>query len=161
MTFKYIGFVFIAVCSFFFGNGLAVGEKKRIDRGEGMYRLLSHICREIENFRTPLDLIYSGFTDKTLEEIGLLEKIRKRSLEQALSESGNIFCYGEATYKALLSFAANLGKSDPADQVSRCRYIISLVSEDVKKAWDIYPKNKKMYSSLSLLAGAMIIILLV
>jgi hypothetical protein len=39
--------------------------------------------------------------------------------------------------------------------------MISLVSEGLKKASEEYPKNRKMYLSLSLLAGATVIILLV
>jgi stage III sporulation protein AB len=161
MIAKYVGFVIIGVVSFFVGIRLAENDKREIYYGEGMYKLLGHICREIESFRTPLDEIYLDFTDDFLEKELFLDSIRRSSLEKAIIDSGNVFCYRESTYRSLLSFASHLGKSDPDDQVSRCRYMISLVSEDLKKASEEYPKNRKMYLSLSLLAGATVIILLV
>ncbi len=161
MILKYIGFAIIGSVSFLIGIRLSENEKKAIYYGEGMYKLLAHICREIESFRTPLEDIYLSFTDDFLENERFLDKIRSSSLEEAISESGNVFCFKESTYRSLASFAYNLGKSDPSDQISRCRYIISLVSEDLKKATEEYPKNRKMYLSLSLLVGAMVIILLV
>ena len=69
--------------------------------------------------------------------------------------------YREQTMVAILNFAEGLGKSEYQDQLSRCKYVISLMDEDLKKSREAYPKNRKMYTSLGLLSGLMIIILMI
>ncbi len=160
MTIKYIGMIFIFVCTTLIGNGLAVSEKRKIERGEALRGLIAKISREIECFKAPLDTIYNSYSSTLLDKLGFLEVVRKKSLRDALAESGNIFCYKEDTYNALVGFADFLGKSECSDQLSRCKYILSLIDEDLKKSREAYPKNRKMYSSLGVLAGVMIIILL-
>ncbi len=160
MAFKYIGMVFIFVCTTLIGNGLAVAEKRKIEQSEALRAMIAHISREIECFKTPLDTIYFSYSNALLEKNGFLDMVRKKSLKCALEERGNVFCYKEDTYKSLLVFADFLGKSECSDQLSRCKYILSLIDEDLKKSREAYPKNRKMYSSLGVLAGVMIIILL-
>ncbi len=161
MTVKYIGMALVLIFTTLVGNGLAIAEKRKVEQSEALRALIAHIYREIECFKTPLDGIFSSFSNKTFEKIGFLDKVVKGSLKDALSGGENLFCFKEETYKKLLAFADFLGKSDSADQISRCKYILSLMDEDIKKSRDQYPKNRKMYSSLGVLSGIMIIILLV
>lgn len=161
MTVKYIGMALVLIFTTLVGNGLAIAEKRRIEQSEALRALIAHITREIECFKTPLDSIFSSFSNKILERIGFLDKVTEGSLKVALSGSENLFCFKEETCKKLLGFADFLGKSDSADQISRCKYVLSLIDDDIKKSRDQYPKNRKMYSSLGVLFGIMIIILLV
>lgn len=160
MTIKYIGMAFIFICSVLTGSGLAIAEKRSLRRSEEICELLSFISREIECFRTPLDSIYSSFKGESLEKNGFLGKVRKESLKSALMDSGNIFCFKEATFSSLVSFSDFIGKSEYSDQVSRCKYVLLQTQEDLKRSKEAYPKNRKMYSSLSILAGMMVIILI-
>lgn len=161
MTVKYIGMLLIFLFTTLVGNGLAISEKRKIEQGEALRALIAHISREIECFKTPLDKIFSSFSNPILEKNGFLNNARERSLGDALNESGNIFCFKEETYKMVVNFGDFLGKSDCSDQLSRCKYILSLIDEELKKCKEAYPKNRKMYSSLGVLSGIMIIILLV
>lgn len=160
MNIKYIGLFLIFIVCTFFGSGLAVAEKRRIERSESIRNLIAHISREIECFRTPLENIYYSFVSEILENCGILEKIRSSGLKNALEEKGNLFCFSDKTFGALINFSDFLGKSEYTDQISRCKYILSLIDEDIKKSREAYPKNRKMYSSLGILAGIMIVILL-
>ncbi len=160
MNIKYIGLFLIFIACTFFGSGLAVSEKRRIERSESLRDLILHMQREIECFRSPLENIYSSFSSEVLERSGFIEKLRLNNLKTALEATGNIFCFSDATFNAFLKFADFLGKSEYSDQVARCKYIISLLDDELKKSKEVYPKNRKMYSSLGILMGIMIVILL-
>jgi stage III sporulation protein AB len=147
------------VCTFF-GSGLALAEKKRIERGEALRALIAHISREIECFRTPLENIYSSFSSEVLEKNAFLQKVRVSGLERALEGERTAFCFDEKSFVALVNFTEFLGKSEYSDQTARCKYILSVLDEDLKIKRENYPKNRKMYSSLGILAGIMIVILL-
>ncbi len=161
MTVKYIGMLLIFVFTTLVGNGLATAEKRKIENGEALRAFIAHIGREIEYFKTPLDKIFSSFANSILEKNEFLNTVREKSLSDALDKRSSIFCFKEETYKSLLDFSEFLGKSDSSDQLSRCKYILSLIDDDLKKCKEAYPKNRKMYSSLGVLSGVMIIILLV
>lgn len=161
MTLKYAGMIMIFVCCTLLGNGLAVSEKRRIQRGEALRDLINFIYREIECFRTPLDDIYLNFSNEILEKNGFIRDMRKDSFKYALENMKDPLSYNEQTRIALINFADGLGKSEYQDQISRCKYILSLVDDDLKKSREAYPKNRKMYTSLGLLSGIMIIILMI
>ena len=160
MNIKYIGLLFIFIACTFFGCGLAVSEKRRIDRSQSLRDLIVHIQREIECFRAPLENIYSSFHSEALKKSGFTEKMRQNSLRYALESAGNIFCFSDGVFSSLLNFADFLGKSEYTDQISRCKYIILQLDDELKKSRESYPKNRKMYSSLGILTGIMIVILL-
>ncbi|MBE6618898.1 MAG: hypothetical protein E7626_03825 [Ruminococcaceae bacterium] len=161
MTFKYIGMLLIFICSTLIGNGLAIGEKRRIERSDALRELVHFIYREIECFRTPLDEIYLNFSSAPLEKSGFIGDLRGGSLEYAIKNTREGFCFSDQTKVSLVNFAENLGKSEYSDQLSRCKYILSLMDGDIKKSREAYPKNRKMYTSLGLLSGVMIIILMI
>ena len=160
MNIKYIGLFLIFIVCTFFGSGLALAEKKRIERSEALRALIAHISREIECFRTPLENIYSTFSSEVLEKNGFLQKVRLSGLKSALENERLIFCFSEKSFASLVNFSEFLGKSEYQDQTARCKYILSILDEDLKKSREAYPKNRKMYSSLGILAGIMIVILL-
>lgn len=160
MNIKYIGLFLIFIVCTFLGSGLALAEKRRIERSEGLRALISHISREIECFRTPLENIYSSFSSEALEKNAFLEKVRLSGLKSALEGEKSMFCFSEKSFATLLNFAELLGKSEYSDQTVRCKYILSVLDEDLKICRENYPKNRKMYSSLGILAGIMIVILL-
>jgi stage III sporulation protein AB len=160
MNIKYIGLFLIFIVCTFFGSGLALAEKKRIERSEALRALIAHISREIECFRTPLENIYSSFSSEVLEKNAFLQKVRVSGLKNALEGEMRTFCFDEKSFAALVNFAEFLGKSEYSDQTARCKYILSVLDEDLKKSREAYPKNRKMYSSLGVLAGIMIVILL-
>ena len=160
MNIKYIGLFLIFIVCTFFGSGLALAEKRRIEQGEALRALIMHISREIECFRTPLENIYSSFSSETLEKNGFLQKVRTEGFKSTLEGERSIFCFGEKSFGALLNFAEFLGKSEYSDQSARCKYILSVLDEELKTKREAYPKNRKMYSSLGILAGIMIVILL-
>ena len=160
MNIKYIGLFLIFIVCTFFGSGLALAEKKRIERSEALRALIAHTSREIECFRTPLENIYSSFSSEVLEKNDFLQKVRVSGLKSALEGEKTTFCFDEKSFAALVNFAEFLGKSEYSDQTARCKYILSVLDEDLKKSREAYPKNRKMYSSLGILAGIMIVILL-
>lgn len=160
MNIKYIGLFLIFIVCTFFGSGLALAEKKRIERSDALRALIAHISREIECFRTPLENIYSSFSSEVLEKNAFLQKVRVSGLECALEGEMSTFCFDEKSFAALVNFAEFLGKSEYSDQTARCKYILSVLDEDLKIKRENYPKNRKMYSSLGILAGIMIVILL-
>ena len=160
MNIKYIGLFLIFIVCTFFGSGLALAEKKRIERSEALRALIAHISREIECFRTPLENIYSSFSSEVLEKNAFLQKVRISGLECALEGEMSAFCFDEKSFAALVNFTEFLGKSEYSDQTARCKYILSVLDEDLKIKRENYPKNRKMYSSLGILAGIMIVILL-
>ena len=159
ITLKYLGMVLVFVSCTVAGSLLATSEKRRLERSEALKALLSHITREIEHFRTPLDTVFASFANEALEKTGFLRDLRENSLSHALLKSGNIFAYSEDTFAAIINFSELLGKSEYNDQVARCKHMLSVLEEDLKKRREEYPKNKKMYTSLGVLSGLMIIVL--
>ena len=160
MNIKYMGLFLIFIACTFSGFGLALAEKRRIERSEALRTFIAYISREIECFRTPLENIYSSFLSEVLEKNGFLQKVRSLGLKSALEGEKLIFSFSEKSFGALVNFSDFLGKSEYTDQIARCKYILSVLDEDLKICREAYPKNKKMYSSLGILAGIMIVILL-
>jgi stage III sporulation protein AB len=161
MTVKYAGMITVFICCTLLGNGLAVSEKRRLERSEALRDLFYFIYREIECFRTPLGDIYMKCSSEKLSKIGFIADMRNESLRYALENMKESLSYKEETVEALLDFAEGLGKSEYSDQVSRCKYVISIMDDDLKRSREAYPKNRKMCTSLGLLSGIMIIILMI
>ena len=161
MTLKYLGMILIVLSSTLIGSRLAISEKRRIERSEALCELVHFIYREIECFRTPLDDIYMRFSSPVLDNCGFMSDTREKSLKYALENMKDSLSYREQTVSEIISFADGLGKSEYQDQIARCKYTLSSMDADLKKAKEEYPKNRKMYTSLGLLSGLMIIILMI
>ncbi len=161
MTLKYLGMILIVASSTLIGSRLALSEKRRIERSEALCDLVRFIYREIECFRTPLYDIYMRFSSPVLEKIGFTADARERSLKDALENMKDSLSFRDQTRADIMNFAEGLGKSEYQDQVARCKYVLSVMDEDLKKSKEAYPKNRKMYISLGLLSGLMIIILMI
>ncbi len=160
MTLKYIGMFLVFITCLFVGNGLALSEKKKISCTEELRELILHIEREITCFKTPLPKIYSSFVSENLQKNGFCESLVKTSLADALEKHKNLFAVSPQTCSALEAFADFLGKSDKDDQSTRCKYVVSRLDDDLRKKREEYPKNKKMYVSLSFLIAVVTVILL-
>ncbi|MEI3152604.1 MAG: hypothetical protein V8S82_02985 [Eubacteriales bacterium] len=67
-----------------FSCGLFAGkcEQKRIDEAEAFLSLFEYIKNQVSYFLTPTKLIYRGFENKVLSDIGFLEKLRSHENDE-------------------------------------------------------------------------------
>ena len=123
---------FAAVCC-----GLFAGkyEQKRIDEAEAFLSLFEYIKNQVGYFLTPTKLIYRGFENVTLSDVGFLEKLRSHENDEIYFD-----VWGEA-------FRA-------------CEDALHL-SAELEKARTETLKNKKVYRTIGFAIGAMAAILLI
>ena len=154
-----------------FSCGLFAGkcEQKRIDEAEAFLSLFESIKNQVSYFLTPTKLIYRGFENKVLSDIGFLEKLRSHENDEIYFDAwGEAFraCEGSLHLSAeekkiILGFGECIGKSDGNMQIKSFDYYIGLLSSELEKARTLVAKNKKVYRTIGFAIGAMAAILLI
>ena len=162
-----------AVLVFFaaFSCGLFAGkyEQKRIDEAEAFLSLFEYIKNQVGYFLTPTKLIYRGFENATLSDVGFLEKLRSHENDEIYFDVwGEAFRACEDALhlsaeekKIVLGFGECIGKSDGNMQISRFDYYIVLLTSELENARTVVAKNKKVYRTIGFAVGAMAAILLI
>lgn len=154
-----------------FTCGLLAGkrEQRRIDEAEAFLALFEYIKNQVGYFLTPTKLIYRGFENKVLSDVGFLDRLCSHENDEIYFDAwGDAFraCEGELHLSAeekrtVLRFGECIGKSDEYMQLKSFDYYIGLLSSELEKARSETAKNKKVYRTVGFAIGAMAAILLI
>lgn len=133
-------------------------ERRRVKQTEGFLLLLRHIKAQISCFCTPVRDIFFSFENEALERAGFLCEAEKGDFASALSSCRDkIYLEGEEI-NLLLAFGEELGKSYREEQLESCDYYIGELEALYAKRREEQPKRLRLFRSLVLSGGLMVII---
>lgn len=160
MDIKYIGVFAVFIACSALGFCLAGNEGKRVKNNDALISLIKHIRRKALYYRSAQSDIFESFESDLLEKNGFLDLLRKKGLYDAV-ESTKCFELDDGCERALLSFASEMGTLPIVELVSSCDALIDELCENQARLSADSPARQKAYSSLGMLFGIMIVILLV
>lgn len=133
-------------------------EAKRVRQTEGFLLLLRHIKAQISCFCTPVCDIFSSFENEALACIGFLDTLKKNDFSSALDICREkIYLDGEEI-NLLSAFGEELGKSYRQEQIENCDYYIGELESSYTRRREEQPRKSRLYRSLVLTGGLMVII---
>ena len=127
---------------------------------EALISLVSFIKFKISSYRTELSEIYCEFENDYMKKSGSLQILRDKGFKEALIYSDKRTKLPENEARTLREFAEKLGSSDVQDQLENIDAALRLLGDCRDELKEKYPSQKKMYISLGMLAGALVVIIL-
>ncbi len=158
---KFTGLLLIFCCFAMGGNALALAERERIARGDGLILLIRSIRQGAAYFRQPLGEIYADFSCPALEKNGFLALLREKGMAEAFFSCKADFGYDDFTQNRLSEFVSTLGRLPLEEQLIACDQILLLLEEKAAEGKAGYPKKNKLYRTLGMALGIGAVILLV
>lgn len=136
-------------------------ERRRLQQCEGLLLLLRHIKAQISCFHMPLGRIYATFSSEELERCGFLEALRQtEDISKALdSAKGEMWLSGEEM-TLLRAFSGEVGASYVEEQIACCDYYIGQLEQAYAERKTALPARRKLYRSLFITGGLMLVIIL-
>lgn len=170
---KVCGIVFILAASWGYGNGLIARLSRHRDNLISCREILDLLAGEIRYGKTPMNEAFllisdriGGIAGKILKQIA--DKIatgRYRSLEavwiEAFTAAGKDLELTQQELKVILRAGKNLGYLDVQAQVSNLKLYSQQIDSFLEQAEKTAAEKKKLYRSLSMAAGLLVVLLLV
>ena len=133
-------------------------ERRRVRQTEGFLLLLRHIRSQISCFCTPVRDILSSFENEALERSGFLCEARSGDFVSALDICKDRIYLDTEEINLLIAFGEELGKSYREEQIENCDYYIGELENLYGKRREEQPKRARLFRSLVLTCGLMVII---
>lgn len=157
---KYVGLFVIFVCCTAAGMSAAGSVTRSLSLCEGMLRFVRHIRSQVSYYRAPVGEICTSFENDAFERTGLDRLIAERGFPAALEEMQGALSMEEDAYHALQAFAKRLGSLSYDEQIADCDYIAKTLEDAILKKRESIHAKRQIYSSLGLLGGAMVVLIL-
>lgn len=158
---KYIGLFLIFVCCTAVGVSAAGSVSRSLSLCEGMLRFVRHIRNQVSYYRSPIRDICTSFENEAFRRSGFDRLISERGFSSALEEMQGALSMEEDAYSALQSFAKRLGSLSYEEQISDCDYMARALEDAISKKRESMHAKRQIYSSLGLLGGAMVVLILI
>lgn len=157
---RMIGALLILIASGAAGFAASRLFYQRVLQLEAFTRLISHIAAEIDSFSSPLDRIFAGYRDETLEKCGFLPALRRSGGAAALDECGGRLYLTAAERAELVKFLGGIGRRGRDETARHCAFYEKRLAALAQSARGELAGQMKVCRTLGLLAGAMLAILL-
>ncbi len=154
------GAALIFLASLLLSRAYSAAERKRLLVCEGLLSFVRFVREQVACFRTPTGDIYRSFFHKELEECGFLPALRERGFEAAVKRLGEENALSAEELRVLCGFAAMLGKGQTEGQLRLCDYTERALLEALGKRRENAPRQTRVFGTLSVTGGLMMIILL-
>ena len=154
------GAVLILLASVALARAHSAVEQKKLSVCEGVVGFVRFVREQVACFHTPTGEIYCSFFHRELEDCGFLPMLRERGLEAAVGKLEELKLLSQEEQRALRGFAAMLGKGQTEGQVRLCDYTERMLAESLKKRREETPRATRVFGTLSVTGGLMLIILL-
>ena len=158
MLLKWCGSFMLLILTLYLCYEASAMERRRVRQTEGFLLLLRHIKSQISCFCTPVRDIFFSFENDSLERTGFLSEAKKGDFVSALNSCRDkIYLDGEEI-NLLLAFGEELGKSYRDEEIKNCDYYIRELENLYSKRREEQPNKSRLYRSLVLTCGLMVII---
>ena len=136
-------------------------ELRRVRQTEGFLLLIRHIKAQISCFCAPLADIFEEFENSSLESIGFTAALREGGFSYAVEKCREKIYLDPEEINMLSSFGEELGKSYREEQLECCDYYIGELESSYSRTRDEQPRRSRLYRSLLLTGGLMVIIVFI
>lgn len=158
MELKYAGLSAIIALALYIAIYIKKYGENKLSFYSAMLDFVNHIKNQIEYFCTPTEEIINSYSDGFLFECGFLGEIEGSDWKSAIDKSK----YIDDESKGILSiFSKKLGKSAKEEQIANCDYTIMALDKKIQTCKEDVIGKYKAYSSLAVVCGFMIVILLI
>ncbi len=158
MSYKLISYVIIIGISLYIANAIKKQGEGKIFFCQAMIDFITYIKSQISYFCTPTKELIDGYNNDILEKCGFLSMIKANDWSTAISHSKMLDSRGKSI---LVAFSSKLGKTSADEQIENCDFAIESLNAILSEYKAEIPKKYKAYSSLAVIVGLMILILLV
>lgn len=155
---KTIGIILILTISAVIGFVLSSNLRTRLKNISSLRSFIEHISENIQLYKTPLDEIYSSYYDEYLEKTGFLKDLDS-GLYSSAKNSGLL--YGDEETKIIKTISDRLGYGTAEDMGKLCFSSIDKLRYLEDKLKKELPDKQKVYRTISILAGASIVIMFI
>lgn len=169
---KIFGIILVLAASWGYGNGLVARLGRHRENLTACREILDLLSGEIRYGKTPLNEAFVQISDRIGGTAGrLLRKIADqiesggyRSLEavwkEAFTDAGKELELTDQELKVMLRAGKNLGYLDVQAQVSNLKLYSRQIEIFLEQAEKTAAEKKKLYRSLSMAAGLLVVLLL-
>lgn len=162
MLLKTFGVILLLSGSLYLCFSFSVFERRRLAQCEGFLLFIRHIKAQISCFHMPLGRIYASFTSEELERCGFLGALREsEDVGKALDAAKGQIWLSKEEMSLLRAFSGELGVSYVDEQVSCCDYYIGELERAYAERRSELPSRAKLYRSLFITGGLMLVIILI
>ena len=136
-------------------------QKNRMYLNEALLDLIIYIRNRINFFHENLNDVYSSYENAILQKNGFINLIPEVGFNDALRHSGAIEAFDKKMQSVLINFGNILGKSGVEEQLANCDSCIEQLERCLEKIQRELPDKIKMYSSLSVISGFGVALMLI
>ena len=168
---KNIGLIITAIIIALTGNYLAVRTEKRIKTLEKCLLMIKSIKAQISFSRVPVNKIIDNLiTEKELKSLRFLKSVKnqlntgasfysawKNSVEGFVGECG----FSGEDAQVITGFAEQLGGTDVKNQLENCDTYAEILLLKIENLKAKSQSKIKIYNSLGILAGALVVIIFI
>lgn len=157
---KYVGLFLIFVCCTAGGMSVANCFTRSLALCEGLLQFIRHIRSQVSFYKMPVGEMCASFHNDAFRQNHLNELIMQKGLANALIEKEGAFLLEEDVFRSIVSFANRLGSLTYEEQIGDCDCVIGMLEDAICKKRENIPAKKQIYSSLGVLGGAMVVLIL-
>lgn len=155
---KIIGAVIVIASSAFVGITLGENIKHRLHSIALLIDFIEYVSMNVTLYRTPLDEIFKGIKNAEMEKCGFLQKL-STGIYTAAKNSGLLT--GDEEAKLIRNFDEKIGKGSADESEKLCSYTVSRLKSIEEKLRQELPEKRRVYNTVSILAGASAVIILI
>lgn len=155
---KYIGICMVIGISLYASYCIKRQGENRIQCYSAICDMIEYIKNQIEYFCTPTEDLMRTYSNEFLEKSGFIRDLERNDWSVAIENNKYI---DEHSKTVLEDFSRKLGKSSKEQQIANCEYAIAALSKKYEVCKDEIPKRIKAYSTLAVIVGFMIIIMVI
>ncbi len=158
---RFAGAALIIMSCAYFGIMTSRFFTARAEILEAFVKLVSYIDTEIGGFLIPLNKIFSSFRSPILEKTGFCDVLIKKGGIAAVEECKCSLCLFEPERALIKEFFKELGHHDAEGEARYCDYYKTKLTELAVAARSNATSKKQLYTSLFLLFGIMLSVILI
>jgi stage III sporulation protein AB len=171
MNLKIAGLILVFIVCSTVGMMMSMKLSKRVRQIESFICAVGLIATEIRYFASPVEVLVEKLNQ--IEEYRQLkvfemcklnlkhEKQFSKAWELAIKEAEHTLSLQSADYESLLWFGRSLGTTDVQGQLANCENCCEQLSQRLTLAREDMNKKGKMYSSLGVLTGIFVAVMLI
>lgn len=157
---KILGALTIAFVSVILGKKLCAPYEKTLKIYDSLVDFVAFVKDGVERRREILPELFSEYEDENLKDFLSVLKKSPADVSSAFKAACSSLSVSEKTKKELLFFASTLGKTDFDREVAELSALLSSVKAERDALYNTLPKKIKSIKTVSLLCGALAVIIM-
>lgn len=154
---KTVGLILAFISIVALGYYFSYKTKEEVKQTKEILVFLKYIKTQVELFNMPLIDIYNSFHTHNSNVTSFINSIKFASWEETLENANNLYLSDKSTV-LLKEFYLSAESTDRNEVLKKFEYYISLFENEYKEIEAEAPQKAKLYITLSLYAGLLLLI---